>query len=231
LYLDGLIGLSLEQLKLTLDTQKQTPDTDGRLHNERSGEAKRSHGQSEIERLIAARQHDSSLEGEEQDPSMAAGFEVKPEGAGADSFETEDSMTDSADLRTGSAKPTFEPTADERWVKKTINKITSEMSFDTHDGAKCPFCFELFLTPFGVGNHLEDQYARGKNDVERLWEHTLVIARENSNPSMPGPGVSVPTEPNTKAYAHYKLIKEQIESVRKQARKKRSKGQFRDRAA
>jgi len=88
LYLYDLIRLSLAELQLTLEVAEQAPDTHGRLHNERSGEAQRSRGQSEIEKILGAKQHDSSyFEDQEQDPSMAAGFRVKPVGAAPTSFE------------------------------------------------------------------------------------------------------------------------------------------------
>jgi hypothetical protein len=219
LYLEQLKTLSLDELQLAIEG-KQTPDTHGRLHNERSGEDKREHGQSEIEQILATKQHDSSLfEDEDQDPHMAAGFRRAPIGSGADQFEAEDSMVDSADVRIGSAKPEHESTAGEKWIQKAIKNIVAKMNFEP-DGARCPFCFQVFLTSGSAEYHLDDQYALGEKDMERHLEHRYLIAVMNSHPSMPGGGVSTFMEPLTAPYVHYKLINEEIEVVRKQARKK-----------
>ena len=228
-YLNNLLELPLEKLKLALETQKQTPDSHGRLHNERSGEDKRKHGQSEMERLLAARQSVSSNfvinDDMETIKLMSAGSKVKPEGAGPDSFE-EDLTLDAADttVRSGSAKPEHEPTATENWKQRAIESIISKMIFNSElSGAKCLFCNEVFLVEVGAENHLEEQHAKGKKDLERHQEHTAAIAELNSHPSMPGTGMWVDAEPRGLAYQHYKAINLEMESVRKQSRKKRKK--------
>lgn len=222
-YLEQLMTLAIGDLRLALEAQKQTPDTHGRLSDERSGEGTRAMGQSEIERLIAAKQHDSSLfEDEDQDPSMAGGFRVEPAGSGADQFEAQDSMADSADVRTGSAKPGREPTASEKWIQKAIEGIVAKMNFEP-DGSQCPFCLEVFLTSDSVEHHLDGQYATGWKDLERHLAYEDAIAAMNSRLSMPGGGVSTLAEPRSVPYIHYKGINREIDSVRKLARKKPKK--------
>jgi hypothetical protein len=223
-----LLRLSVDKLRESLEALKSLPDSRGRLHNERSGEAERSMGQSEMERILAGMQHNSSLfeTGDEdadiQDPKMARGFQFHPDGSGPDSFE-KDSDADSADVRSGAAKPGWVKTANEKWVQRTIESILNRMSFES-EGTKCPFCFEVFLTPFGVWSHLEDQYEQGKKDQEHHQEYSYAIAEMNSFPSMPGGGIPVAVEPNTRPYVHFKLINQEIESLRKQSRKKQKPG-------
>jgi len=215
---DDLFYLSVNKLQMSLEALK-IPDSRGRLHNERSGEKNRSMGQSEIETIVAAMQHDSSLidDDSQQDPTLARGFQVTPPGHGPDSDETDDA--DSTGVRSGTAKPQLTLSANEKWLKETISRIVGKMNFDT-DSTKCPFCFDVFLTPVGAEGHLEDQYVRGQKDIERLQEYTADMSTLNSHPSMPGEGIAVAVEPNTKAYWHFKTINREIESVRKQSRKK-----------
>jgi len=182
-------------------------------------------GQSEMERILAGMQHDSSLfeTGDEdadiQDPKMARGFQAKLEGAGPESFE-KDSDADSADVRSGATKPDWVKTANEKWIELTIEVIVSEMSFE-NEGTKCPFCFEVFLTPFGVWSHLEDQYEQGKKEMERQQEYITSMAALNSNMFMLGGGIAVAVEPNTRPYIHFKLINQETKLIQKQFRKRK----------
>jgi hypothetical protein len=50
---DELLALSAEDLRSALAIYDETPDSHGRLHNERSGEGERMYGMSELERVIA----------------------------------------------------------------------------------------------------------------------------------------------------------------------------------
>jgi len=220
-YLADLNQLSVKELRLAIEGKK-TPDTRGRLHGERSGEDKRSMGQSEIEQIIAAQQHDSSLfDGPdvEQDPLLAAGFKVRLEGAAPDS--DEDPNSDAGDVRSGSAKPEHEPTTNEKWKHKAINSVIRKMVYDSKLlGARCLFCNEIFLTEIGADNHLEEQYAKGERDMERHQEHMVAIAALNSSASMPGGGIWTTAEPAGMPYQHYKMVNHEIELVRRAKRKR-----------
>jgi hypothetical protein len=220
LYFDHLKQLSIEELRTVLSVQEQTPDSRGRLHGERSGEDRRSDGMSEIEQIIAAQQHDASnFENGEQDPKLAAGFRVKPEGAGPDS--DSDSTADAADnIRGGSAKPDYEPTADDKWLQKAVGSIIRKMVYDPEHGARCLFCDEAFAVETAAENHLLEQYTKGKKDFDRYLEHMYLIAGLNSDPSMPGRKIWVDAEPRGLPYQHYKGINREIDSVRKASRKK-----------
>src|SRR5437588_3940661 len=90
---DNLLRSSVDELQKSLEALS-IPDSRGRLHNERSGETQRYGAKSEIEKILAGIQHDSTLfpeTGDEdidkQDPRLAGGFKVRPEGLGADKFE------------------------------------------------------------------------------------------------------------------------------------------------
>jgi hypothetical protein len=179
LYLEQLKALSLEELQLALEG-KQTPDTHGRLPGERSGEGARAMGQSEIERLIAVKQHDSSLfEDEDQDPNMAEGFKVTPKGAGADSFDAKESTADTADKPTTRQRiPTM---VLER--QKTTNEKMLALVHEVFDETGCCHIEELCMydrTPcsFRATNtdeaveHLWAEYYKG----ERLWDHVRKLS-------------------------------------------------------
>jgi hypothetical protein len=75
-----LIQLSAESLQQFKNVLEQTPDSHGRLHNERSGEADRSMGLSEIEQILAAQERSKFF----------GGRRVGPFGCGPDSYETRD---------------------------------------------------------------------------------------------------------------------------------------------
>jgi len=167
-YLAGLNKLSIAELKLALEVA-QAPDTHGRLHNERSGEGKREYGQSEIERILGARQHDSSLfDGEvEQDPLLAAGFKVKPENAGPDD---RDSDSESYSER-GSAKPKLDKAAHEKWVTLTIELLVKQMGIELDAPPKaCPFCADQFTSGADAENHLTEQFHKGSSLADKQIE-------------------------------------------------------------
>jgi hypothetical protein len=220
-YLNQLHAMSQSELESLAQTQGDTPDSLGRLHGERSGEGQQINGQSEIERLFAAKQHDSSnFEDEDQDPKLAAGFKVKPEGCAPDSSDPSDTTVDKADqpVRRGAAKPQYEPTAVEKWLDKTIDVIVSNMDFES-GRAECPFCQEKFMVKQGAINHLHEQYGQGGRDLEKHRDHMFGIAAMNAQ--LPEHRwIAVAVEPMTFAYFHYKLVCEEMEKVRKAARKK-----------
>ena len=83
---DDLLVMPMAALNEVLETYKLTPDSHGRLHNERSGEAKRQYGMTEMERIVAAQSTRSGA--------------VKPEGHGKDEDEpSEDDNGDSGGFR------------------------------------------------------------------------------------------------------------------------------------
>jgi hypothetical protein len=173
---DGLLRLSMDELRLSLESLKTTPDSHGRLHGERSGEGEREHGQSDIERLLAAKQHDASyFEDEDQDPNLAEGFKVKPEGAAPESFDTGDSTMDVAD------KPSTnngQRISTETWEKqkKTDEKMLALVheAFDESGHCHVPNWCRYDRTPcsFRANNsdealeHLWAEYYAG----EKLWD-------------------------------------------------------------
>ncbi len=55
-FLDDLKDIPLHEIRRLLKTWEELPDAHGRLHNERSGEADRANGMSEIEALASAQQ-------------------------------------------------------------------------------------------------------------------------------------------------------------------------------
>jgi hypothetical protein len=179
-YLEHLKTVSLDGLRLALETEKQAPDTHGRLTNERSGEGNREHGQSEIERLLAAKQHDSSLfEDENQDPLLAGGFKVKPVGAGADSFDRKDTTADTAD------KPTSRPRISAMVLERQKNADKKMLAlvhdaFDDFGHCQVPsFCpYDRTPCTFQAENsdealeHLWAKFFEG----EKLWDHVDKLA-------------------------------------------------------
>jgi len=173
-YHSDLMGLSLAELRVAIDV-KATPDTHGRLTDERSGENKRQFGQSEIERLSATRQHDSSLfEDEDQDPNLAAGFKTKPEGAAPESFDMKDSTADIAD------KPMTRPRIPAMALERQKNADKKMLAlvheaFDESGHCHVPDLCMYDRTPctFQAKNtdealeHLWAKFYEG----ERLWDH------------------------------------------------------------
>jgi len=172
-YHSDLMGLSLAELYVAIDDMP--PDTHGRLTDERSGESGRKHGQSEIERLLSVRQHDSSLfEDEDQDPNLAAGFKTKPEGAAPESFDMKDSTADIAD------KPMTRPRIPAMVLErqKNANKKMLALVHEAFDESghchvpdlcmydRTPCTFQAKNTDEAL-EHLWAKFYEG----ERLWDH------------------------------------------------------------
>src|SRR5882724_4786512 len=223
-YHKDLKGLSVAELRVAMEG-KQTPDSHGRLHDERSGEKERTGGQSEIEKILGAKQHDSSyFEDEDQDPSMAAGFRVNPVGTAPESFEAEDKTADSADAALpGSAKPEFSQTTEEKWRDKAIDSLVHKMfSASITEAAKCPFCDETFLSKVGAENHLAEQYVKGEKDLISFFDFTWALQQMRMNGSMPPGGVFEDSKPRGLPYLHHVSIQEEMALVKKQSRRKRA---------
>lgn len=221
-YLNDLEHLNLTTLQVLLKTEKETPDSHGRLHNERSGEAEHSTDQSEMETIIAARQHDTSLfevddpeAATEEAKQMAAGFRVRPQGAGPDTSDKED---DKADKPASSPIPDWTLTANEKWLKEAIISIVGKLNlnFDS-DGARCPFCNEVFLVTDSATNHLEEQYEKDNRDYQKWFDLMWSLSRihEQRGPYVdPGPHPQI---------LHWQGIQAEAELVKKKARKKPKK--------
>lgn len=239
-----LLNLSIEELQAVLDTKKNNPDSEGRLHNERSGQGPQKHGQTEIERILGLIQHDTTkvvtpfwanpadsvIDDDEEltrdtAKQMAAGFRGRPEGAGPASYDPKDSMDDEADApKQGAAKPKYVPTATDKRVTETIQHILMQIpEWAGHlpklIEAKCPFCSETFSIRLGMENHLESQYGKGKKQAEKHLE--LIQAAVDFNAiQLPGHKLEVNDEPQDVPYTHYKAINSVMKDLRKAARKK-----------
>lgn len=222
---ENLLHQSVDDLRKSLQALKEHVDSHGRLHGERSGEAEQSMGQSEMETLDAARRHDTGLF-EVDDPEvataeakqMAAGFRVKPEGAGPDTFDKPED--DEADKHTGgSPRPNWTPTADEKWLDKAITSIVHKLNLKfVSDTRQCPFCTEIFLVPASAVNHFEEQYGKDVRAYEK-WR-SFGSALYQMHLTTGGPLVSPGLPPKI---PHCWGIEEEIELLRKQARKKPKK--------
>jgi hypothetical protein len=134
---DHLIGLSIDSSQQLKNIWEQNPDSHGRLHNERSGEADRSMGLSEIERIVAAQERSKSF----------GGRRVGPIGRSPDSYETTDA--DDLDIRKWE---TNAPGASSR-----LPKVQSESGCFTRSKMVCcvPDCGLS-----GAAIHPEDRFKR-----------------------------------------------------------------------
>ncbi len=217
-YHRDLTGLSVAELRVAMEG-KQTPDTHGRLHNERSGEKEQIGGQSEIEIIIGAKQHDSGyFEDEDQNPNMAAGFRVNPVGAAPESFEAEDSEDA---VSPGSAKPEFNLTTEEKWRDKAIESLVHKMFLNSSDAAKCLFCEEAFSSEISAENHLAEQYVKGEKDLIRFFDYSWALQQMRMGGSMPPGGGFGDSKPRGLPYLHHVEIQEKMALMKKQSRKKR----------
>jgi hypothetical protein len=232
-YLEQLNQMSLDQLKSVLTAENDTPDSHGRLHNERSGEAGRSHGQSEIEQILAAKQYDSSYfdvddEDAGQDPQLAGGFRTKLEGAGPETFDAEDPTADVADnVRGGPVKPIYEATTSEKWLSKAIAILVNKLDFESVDfesmtGPKCPFCDVTFLVKDSATRHLEEQYSTGPRNWKARFNRSWAFQQLWLKGSMPS-YIEVDNPPEL-PHAHLLGISDEVAEVKSNARKLR----FRD---
>jgi hypothetical protein len=126
---DDMLALSLESLQKVLTTWKETPDSHGRLRNERSGEDERKHGMSELERIIAGQQN--------------ATGKVTPEGHGVDAFEQDDD-SDSSDTRPPSG-PRIPP-EHKRYLdgrEHIISELIMKYTKKEGSGVRCLLCREV----------------------------------------------------------------------------------------
>jgi len=188
---------------------EDTPDLHGRLHNERSGEADRISGQSEMERIVAARQYDISLgESERQDPLLSGGFRTRPDGAGADQSEGEDRSVDDADnVRSGSGKPLATMSVSERRRDKAISRIVAQIFYEPDiQDARCLFCDEVFKVKGAAENHLYERYEQGEKQLGNKGLYTRGIIELAMKTSEGIPSCLLEQGPKTSATHHRDLI-------------------------
>jgi hypothetical protein len=194
-YHDALMEFPLKDLQLALATEKEAPDSHGRLPGETSGEGPRSNGMSSVERQIAAAERDQD------------GRKVRPKGAGPDSFE----HLNTADPADNEAPRGQRISAKELENEDRINakfKALALKGFDEYGHCQIPSMCAYDQTPctFKAASseaaieHLWTEFRRG----EKLWEHFERL-RDPDIAEMVGPLL---TEARRKACAntHYWVI-------------------------
>ncbi len=129
----------------------ESSDDAGRLHNERSGEGPRKHGQSEIERVINVAER------------LDQARPTKPEGSSPDTFEV-DPTADRADGRQGQKKP-GKTIAEERLDERMDNIAIWLFDNPSRPGC-CRRCGLEVLSNSGRHNHAWEAY-RQKEKLER----------------------------------------------------------------
>jgi hypothetical protein len=161
-YHDALMELTLKDLQLALATEKEAPDSHGRLPGETSGEGPRSGGMSSFERQIAAAERDRD------------GRKVRPEGAGPDVYE----YPNTADPADNEAPRGQRISAKELENEDRINAKFEALAlegFDEYGHCQIPSMCAYDQTPCtfkaasleGAIEHLWTEFRRG----EKLWEH------------------------------------------------------------
>jgi hypothetical protein len=164
---DDLLTLPVASIKNVLATWKETPDTRGRLRNERSGEDKSKYGMSELERIIAGQDRNEN------------GTRVSPEGHGVDSSEQDDD-SDSSNTRPPRGQrmpPEHIAYLDDReeiiteLIKQHVRKISLDEDQPAHRcllcGAKLPEFSEArqhFWTEYDKGLKLYYHYQELSED-------------------------------------------------------------------
>jgi hypothetical protein len=140
----NLFALPIDELKKVKNICEQAPDSHGRLHNERSGDAGRKMGLSEIERILDARR-------------AFGGRKVGPIGRGPDSYETTDA-DDPGIRKWGPKVPATSP---------RLPHVQSESTCVTRSKMVCciPDCGLL-----GVAIHPADRFKR-LSEVRVLCDH------------------------------------------------------------
>jgi hypothetical protein len=164
---------------------EENKDDKGRLHNERSGEAPRKHGASEMERIVAAQDRDEN------------GKRITPTGRGptfdeqdGSVFVTRKQLESNREIRPP-AVPSKEDWAEyhrgER--KKTFNMVTwafrasAEGVIPTNDNgaAECRCCGFLAGSPWEAERHIEEAWEAGK----KLKEHFYSLLAINETTRIP----------------------------------------------
>ena len=141
------------------------PETHGRLHNERSGEADRKHGMSEMERIVAAQDRDEN------------GRRVAPTGAAPTQME-QDSATDSEtfDVKTAKADLRAQHMDEEKFRKyeETLTAVGEWLAETLPNGLRrCRLrdCRRLLNSAEDRERHVWQAYDRGHRQheyIERL---------------------------------------------------------------
>ena len=162
---DDFLEMSMAALNEVLETYKLTPDSHGRLHNERSGEASRKYGMNEMERILAAQ-------------STRTGA-VKPEGHGKDEDEpSEDDNGDTGDFRPPSG-PRIPPehiaflrnrdAIIRELINEYVKKISDDESCTLH---RCLLCNRVLQELPDAMQHFWVEYGKG---VEAYHKHLDAI--------------------------------------------------------
>jgi hypothetical protein len=218
-YHDDLMQLSLTHLRATLYVQQETPDSHGRLHNERSGAPSRSeiehlHFKAETTGAFTTGDDPGNAGLDDVDPLLAGTSRVRPGGAGSGETDPDD---DDGDVRPSSGRQTYEPTGAEKRLQKVIEHIIDQMIVEDETvGAQCPFCDQFFLVEQGAENHLYEQYGAGKRERERFERHRdMVFEFQSSQPMPPGYIPLTSPEPTSVAYQHYVGINLELADMKK----------------
>jgi hypothetical protein len=139
-FFDDLQTVTYGDLQKLSDIWKETPDNRGRKHGERSGQSELG----EIAKILDAMLHDASLfESGDQDPDLARGFMVRPEGCSPDTDEEyEGDEADNTEVTEANVrKQGYEErkAGNDPFTKKTSKKLELVARWMVKDG-KCSVC-------------------------------------------------------------------------------------------
>jgi hypothetical protein len=160
--------LSVAALKTYRETLDRTHDHTGRMWGERSGEADRQHGQSEIEQIISRRQHDVSLgEASEQDPLLSGGYQVRPGGAGPGDEQNSQMVVTSP----------ISDTARDKAIKRIVLQI------DTNGDSMCLYCDEVFANMLAAERHLYEMCGKAEAETSKYRKYVSAVLRSKIDPA------------------------------------------------
>jgi hypothetical protein len=143
------------------------PDSHGRLHNERSGEADRISGVSEMERIVAAQDRDED------------GRRVKPTGQGPDVSVDEKTDVKAEPFDRGAAREYIRGRLDDDLDAKKLNDKISEIAqwafFSLTGYAGCRLCGYQGHTTQGMEDHVWGAYERGLRLESSYWKEQEIV--------------------------------------------------------
>jgi hypothetical protein len=130
------------------------PDSRGRLHNERSGEADRRFGMGEMERIVAAQERDEEC-----------GRRIGPGGRGSDKFEKDDDSTEPVYNSPRSSIPAWYVAAGEE-----MDVVMVRLVAKFYTGNRCQLCGVSWLDdPL---QHFWNEYEQGL----KLYRHYKMLS-------------------------------------------------------
>jgi hypothetical protein len=139
-------------------------DSKGRLHNERSGEAKSKHGMSEMESIVAAQERDED------------GKRIRPAGQGPSQFERDETADAADNAPVGSRadlRPSIRNKLDHELEQGAEEKRMTRVAVWAFDGtAFCRMCGFRAYSPDGAVQHIREAYEQG----QKLLEHYQTLA-------------------------------------------------------